>query len=879
MPAVAPDGTVYVIRDIGDDFRLSHSITAHDPDATPAFETISQVQMGFVLHSTPVNPGGLHGQPWIVIDHSRGPTRGNIYVLASTQTGSHLSGSDVMFSRSTDAGKTWSTPRAVSDDFQSGAWHWFGAISVAPNGRLDVTWYDTRHAPDNVISEVYYAFSNDAGETWSENIAVSPPFDPRIGAGKIGDYTHMSSNESYAMLAYAATFNGGHDIFFLRIAHDCNDNGVLDDVEVERGGSDCNANLIPDDCESGWAHDCNRNGIPDVCDIGSAASPDCDLDGEPDECSSSPDCDGDDLLDLCVLRQGLDADCNHNGVPDACDVTSGASEDRDLSGVPDDCELRVPSEYSTIQAALDAAQDDEHVILEDGIHSGPGNVALIMPQKRLVIRSAGGPQRCRIDCAGAGRAFTVSVGCRESRIQGLTILNGHAEEGGAILCTERSRVVIEGCVFHGNTGVQQGGAVYVAPQSDVVVLGCEFAGNQAQRGGALALEASMATVRDCRMIGNTADLGGGIMCQWAAPRIEQCVLSGNSAFVGAGLFVKESTPVIVGCTLYANRAVSFGGGLGVVHAEPVVTNSILSGNTGIRGTDHGERSQVELLSLAAVDVTYTVIQGLEEIAGVGNFDAPAQTLFVDGLGPDGSPGTADDDLRLISGSPAIDCGLNAAVPEGLVLDIGGLPRRIDDPKSDDCWQEGAACGRPPIVDLGPHEYQLPSLALVSSDPPDGAIDARQPADLDGSNPAGWAVIALTFNGDAGTLTAADFEIESSGGAPPAIMAVNATGPTLTVQLDGPIPVGECTTLRYIAGAAAVHLGYLPADVSGDGTSSALDILQLIDGLNGAIGLPVHQCDVDRSGQCGPNDILRTIDLLGGAAVYDPWNGAVLPACP
>ena len=113
--------------------------------------------------------------------------------------------------------------------------------------------------------------------------------------------------------------------------------------------------------------------------------------------------------------------------------------------------------------------------------------------------------------------------------------------------------------------------------------------------------------------------------------------------------------------------------------------------------EHGERAQIELVAVPTVDVAYTVIQGLETLAGVGNFDAPAQSLFVDGLGRDGSPGTADDDLRLVSGSPAIDCGLNAAVPEGLVLDIGGLPRRIDDPRADDCWQEGAACGAPPIV--------------------------------------------------------------------------------------------------------------------------------------------------------------------------------------
>ena len=41
-------------------------------------------------------------------------------------------------------------PVKVNDDATTNKWHWFGTFSVAPNGRLDSVWYDTRNAGDNL---------------------------------------------------------------------------------------------------------------------------------------------------------------------------------------------------------------------------------------------------------------------------------------------------------------------------------------------------------------------------------------------------------------------------------------------------------------------------------------------------------------------------------------------------------------------------------------------------------------------------------------------------------------------------------------------------------------------------------------------------------
>ena len=97
---------------------------------------------------------------------------------------------------------------------------WFGTMSVSPDGRIDVVWNDTRAAAEVWKSALHYAYSTDGGITWSANEHVSPLWDSRRGwpnQSKIGDYYHVVSDSSGADLAWAATFNGEQDIYYVRI--------------------------------------------------------------------------------------------------------------------------------------------------------------------------------------------------------------------------------------------------------------------------------------------------------------------------------------------------------------------------------------------------------------------------------------------------------------------------------------------------------------------------------------------------------------------------------------------------------------------------------------------------------------------------------------
>lgn len=253
---VAPNGALFVAGvDNANAFRVARSSTAQDPLAFPTWDFVSTVNLGgaiSVFVTNGPNPEGLLGQVGIAVDPSTGPTAGWVYLLCTVDPPG-ADPVDVHFSRSTDGGNTWSTPIRINDD-PSGNWQWFGTMSVAPNGRIDVVWNDTRNSGVAQVSQLFYASSSDGGTTWSANQAISPAWDSYLGwpnQFKIGDYYHMVSDAVGASLAWAATFNGEQDVYYLRIGdYDCNVNGVPDSLDLVQG----------------TVTDLNHNGIPDVCE-------------------------------------------------------------------------------------------------------------------------------------------------------------------------------------------------------------------------------------------------------------------------------------------------------------------------------------------------------------------------------------------------------------------------------------------------------------------------------------------------------------------------------------------------------------------------------------------------------------------------------------
>jgi len=115
---------------------------------------------------------------------------------------------------------------------------------------------------------------------------------------------------------------------------DCDDNGICDLCEIQRGlQHDCNRNGIPDNCEP----DCNSNGAPDDYDITCGTSLDANGNNIPDECESCV-CPGDVNTDGIVNGGDIRCfiQCLLYGVGPGCNC---ACADMDVSGAVNDLDI------------------------------------------------------------------------------------------------------------------------------------------------------------------------------------------------------------------------------------------------------------------------------------------------------------------------------------------------------------------------------------------------------------------------------------------------------------------------------------------------------------------------------------------------------------
>jgi hypothetical protein len=148
-----------------------------------------------------------------------GGSNGTLHIVWEWKHPADLSGyADVGYIRSTDGGATWSKPRSIADDDPKNMnGKFLPILSVAPNGRLDAAWWDTRDDPGIRANDVYYAYSDDDGQTWSKNIRVTDqPIDRRYGVyGNNFDQNSppsLSSTNQFAVMAWDDTrFSTGED--------------------------------------------------------------------------------------------------------------------------------------------------------------------------------------------------------------------------------------------------------------------------------------------------------------------------------------------------------------------------------------------------------------------------------------------------------------------------------------------------------------------------------------------------------------------------------------------------------------------------------------------------------------------------------------------
>jgi len=284
---------------------------------------------------------------------------------------------------------------------------------------------------------------------------------------------------------------------------------------------------------------------------------------------------------------------------------------------------------------------------------------------------------------GGGAAMIGSTGSFD---ECLFMNNLAVTSGGGVHVDAWSTTSIVNCTFHGNAAglddplFRSGGAVGSC-FGEVMIEGSVFNENGAPAGGAIADRFSTTAISECVFDANLAagtafgEGGGAIHSVLGAQTLVNCLFTGNVAEFGGGIFSSESECSLVNCTWSGNTAGTWAGGAYFHYTPAALANCIAWGNSG--GQIDGDFSTV----------TYSCIEG--GWPGEGNIDA--DPLFV---APD------EGDYRLAAGSPCIDAADNTAVPVDVTTDLDGNPRFVDDPATED-----TGYGEPPIVDMGPYEFQ------------------------------------------------------------------------------------------------------------------------------------------------------------------------------
>lgn len=344
--------------------------------------------------------------------------------------------------------------------------------------------------------------------------------------------------------------------------------------------------------------------------------------------------------------------------------------------------LKVPSQFASIQSAVDAAFEHERVQVAPGLYS-----ERVIIRKPLKLESEGGSAVTTLSGLGTyGRVMTIEAA--ESHVTGFTLRDSSDWYGGALLVSGGAHVFTDmrlirndasyaggmgidwystvqcvSCIFEENTG-DQGAALSLDSESTLELLDSRFQNNAGEQGAIYAYLSTLSLTRTA-LVDNDGTWAGALYAYGTELLMRHSLVQANTATESngaGGLSLHVCEDVTLRNNTFAGNWSTVTGDVWMADAQVRFENNIVAGGASIALYGEGRNT---------FDASYNDVYGyriryggslLEMTGRNGNISAPASFVAYsrDHI-------TANDDFHLQSKSPA----LNAGNPTASQNDVDG----------------------------------------------------------------------------------------------------------------------------------------------------------------------------------------------------------------